>query len=62
MSLPPVLDDWFAARGWAPHTHQLAILEAHSEGFVANFLDRRLDRLNRNKISKQGMFGLDVGV
>ena len=39
MSLPPVLDDWFAARGWAPHTHQLAILEAHSEGFVANFLD-----------------------
>ena len=26
-TLPPRLADWFKARGWAPHPHQLALLE-----------------------------------
>ena len=26
-ALPAPFDDWFAARGWAPHPHQLALLE-----------------------------------
>ena len=26
--LPRAFQDWFAARGWAPHPHQLALLEA----------------------------------
>ena len=26
-ALPVPFDDWFAARGWAPHPHQLALLE-----------------------------------
>ncbi|MDO5657907.1 MAG: ligase-associated DNA damage response DEXH box helicase [Paracoccus sp. (in: a-proteobacteria)] len=28
MSLPPPLAAWFAAQGWTPHPHQLALLEA----------------------------------
>ncbi len=28
MSLPARFRDWFAARGWQPHPHQLALLEA----------------------------------
>ncbi|MCB1390126.1 MAG: DEAD/DEAH box helicase, partial [Rhodobacteraceae bacterium] len=28
MMLPDRFRDWFAARGWAPHPHQLALLEA----------------------------------
>ena len=30
--LPPRFQSWFAARGWAPHAHQLAILEAARDG------------------------------
>ena len=30
--LPPRFQSWFAARGWAPHAHQLAILEAARNG------------------------------
>ncbi|KKC35275.1 helicase [Devosia epidermidihirudinis] len=26
--LPPVITDWFAAKGWAPREHQLAVLES----------------------------------
>src|SRR5450432_2021474 len=28
-ALPPVFQDWFASRGWAPRAHQLALL-AHA--------------------------------
>ncbi|AXC49196.1 ligase-associated DNA damage response DEXH box helicase [Paracoccus suum] len=28
MKLPPDFQDWFAARGWEPHPHQLMLLEA----------------------------------
>ncbi len=28
MTLPPAFRDWFAARGWTPHPHQLALLDA----------------------------------
>ncbi|MGO1303813.1 MAG: ligase-associated DNA damage response DEXH box helicase [Sphingomonas parapaucimobilis] len=31
-SLPPVLTDWFAAKGWSPRTHQLAMLEEARAG------------------------------
>lgn len=31
-TLPPVLTDWFAARGWAPRRHQLEMLEAARAG------------------------------
>jgi ATP-dependent Lhr-like helicase len=31
-SLPPRFAAWFAARGWAPHAHQLAMLEAARAG------------------------------
>jgi len=31
-ALPPALADWFAARGWAPRAHQLAMLEAARRG------------------------------
>ncbi|AOF97502.1 ligase-associated DNA damage response DEXH box helicase [Sphingobium sp. RAC03] len=31
-ALPPVLEDWFAARGWAPRTHQRAMLAAARRG------------------------------
>lgn len=31
-SLPPVLTDWFAAKGWCPRTHQLAMLEEARAG------------------------------
>ena len=30
--LPPVFQDWFAARGWTPHRHQLAMLDAARAG------------------------------
>ena len=30
--LPPVIADWFAAKGWAPRRHQLAMLAAASAG------------------------------
>src|SRR3546814_3172133 len=30
-ALPPRFAAWFRARGWAPHRHQLAMLEARSE-------------------------------
>jgi hypothetical protein len=26
--LPAALSDWFAARDWVPHPHQLAMLDA----------------------------------
>ncbi len=29
--LPPVFRDWFAARGWAPRRHQLALVGKHEE-------------------------------
>ncbi|SFS11275.1 ligase-associated DNA damage response DEXH box helicase [Sphingomonas jatrophae] len=32
LSLPPVIADWFAAKGWAPRAHQLAMLEAARNG------------------------------
>ncbi|WP_375182610.1 ligase-associated DNA damage response DEXH box helicase [Sphingomonas adhaesiva] len=31
-TLPPILTDWFAARGWAPRGHQLAMLEQARAG------------------------------
>ncbi len=31
-ALPPILDDWFAARGWTPRRHQLAMLDAARAG------------------------------
>jgi ATP-dependent Lhr-like helicase len=31
-SLPPALTDWFAAKGWSPRTHQLAMLEEARAG------------------------------
>jgi Lhr-like helicases len=31
MILPDGFRDWFAARGWAPHPHQLALLEARTD-------------------------------
>jgi replicative superfamily II helicase len=34
-ALPPVFADWFRARGWAPHPHQLAMLEAARDGASA---------------------------
>ncbi|MEO0389298.1 MAG: DEAD/DEAH box helicase, partial [Pseudomonadota bacterium] len=30
MTLPPRFQDWFAARGWSPHRHQLALLARRS--------------------------------
>ena len=27
-SLSPVITDWFAAKGWSPRRHQLAMLDA----------------------------------
>ncbi|MFO1058627.1 MAG: ligase-associated DNA damage response DEXH box helicase [Dongiaceae bacterium] len=30
--LPPAFAAWFAARGWRPHAHQLALLEADAAG------------------------------
>ncbi|HAM48146.1 MAG TPA: hypothetical protein DCO73_10435, partial [Alphaproteobacteria bacterium] len=30
--LPPRFADWFATRGWAPRRHQLAMIEAASQG------------------------------
>ena len=30
--LPPTFTRWFEARGWAPHAHQLAMLEAAQAG------------------------------
>ena len=32
MSIPAKIADWFAARGWAPREHQLAVLAAHQRG------------------------------
>jgi ATP-dependent helicase Lhr and Lhr-like helicase len=31
-SLPPCFAAWFASRGWQPHPHQLAVLQAAAEG------------------------------
>jgi ATP-dependent Lhr-like helicase len=31
-ALPPVIARWFAARGWTPHAHQLALLDAARRG------------------------------
>lgn len=31
-ALPAVVTDWFARRGWAPHRHQLDLLEAVEDG------------------------------
>ncbi|MEQ8815437.1 MAG: ligase-associated DNA damage response DEXH box helicase [Thalassobaculum sp.] len=31
-SLPPAFGDWFAAKGWAPHPHQMEMLAAAREG------------------------------
>jgi ATP-dependent Lhr-like helicase len=31
-TLPPILADWFAARGWQPRRHQLAMLDAAEAG------------------------------
>ncbi len=33
--LPDILTDWFARRGWSPHRHQLAMLEAARDGASA---------------------------
>jgi ATP-dependent Lhr-like helicase len=30
--LPPVIDDWFRARGWRPRSHQLGLLAAARQG------------------------------
>ena len=30
--LPPAFADWFAARGWAPRAHQLAMIDKAREG------------------------------
>jgi ATP-dependent Lhr-like helicase len=35
MSLPPAFADWFEKQGWAPHPHQLAMIEAASAGTSA---------------------------
>ena len=32
VGLPPTFTRWFEARGWAPHAHQLAMLEAAQAG------------------------------
>ncbi len=32
MTLPPIITDWFAARGWAPRRHQLEMVDAATEG------------------------------
>ncbi|AGT11049.1 ligase-associated DNA damage response DEXH box helicase [Paracoccus aminophilus] len=34
MSLPPRFAEWFAARGWSPHAHQLALLDAPSDSLL----------------------------
>ncbi len=31
-SLPPPFDQWFQSRGWLPHDHQIAMLEAAAAG------------------------------
>lgn len=31
-TLPPIITDWFASRGWAPRRHQLEMLDAAVEG------------------------------
>ncbi len=31
MTLPPLFTDWFAANGWQPHPHQLALLQAQKD-------------------------------
>ena len=30
--LPPIILDWFAARGWQPRRHQLEMLDAAGDG------------------------------
>lgn len=32
MTLPPIITDWFASRGWVPRQHQLAMVDAAAEG------------------------------
>lgn len=34
MILPPKFQDWFAAQGWQPHPHQLALLEARTDSLL----------------------------
>ncbi len=31
-TLPPIISDWFASRGWAPRQHQLDVLASHQSG------------------------------
>ncbi|MDB5473725.1 MAG: ligase-associated damage response box helicase [Devosia sp.] len=33
--LPPIINDWFARKGWAPREHQLAVLESWQAGASA---------------------------
>ena len=30
-TLPPLFRDWFAAKGWEPRRHQLALIDKHAE-------------------------------
>ena len=32
MTLPPIITDWFASRGWVPRRHQLEMVDAAAEG------------------------------
>lgn len=32
IDLPPIINDWFASRGWAPRRHQLEMVDAAAEG------------------------------
>ncbi len=34
MSLPPEFQRWFAQRGWQPHPHQLAVLQARGDSLL----------------------------
>ena len=32
IELPPIIDSWFASRGWAPRAHQLEVLASYRQG------------------------------
>nr|WP_111299029.1 ligase-associated DNA damage response DEXH box helicase [Paracoccus saliphilus] len=34
MNLPPAFQDWFAAQGWQPHPHQIALLTAKGDSLL----------------------------
>ena len=64
--LPKVFDDWFAARGWRPRPHQLALLEHARAGesvllvaptgggkTLAGFLPSLIDLAERPKRSRK---------